>query len=161
MPRTLTGRWPRLALAVAGALAAAVVVLGTMMHGTQHQLDQVQGRSHAIAEVLNATDVTMLTADVSTGGTATVVMSHRQQALVFTAQGLRILPAAQRYELWLMGPAGVRPAGMLPASSAGMVGPMVVSGLAAGDRIGMTVEPASGSRRPTSPPVLMLGLSSR
>jgi hypothetical protein len=50
---------------------------------------------------------------------------------------------------------------MLPASSAGMVGPMVVSGLAAGDRIGMTVEPASGSRRPTSPPVLMLGLSSR
>jgi anti-sigma-K factor RskA len=160
-PRRLAGRIPKLALAAAGALAAAVVVLALMMHGTQHQLNQAQGRSQRIAAVLNATDVTMLTADVSTGGTATVVMSHRQRALVFTAHGLRALPAAQRYELWLMGPAGVRPAGLLPAPSAGMVGPMVISGLAAGDRIGMTVEPTSGSSRPTSPPVLMLGLGSK
>jgi hypothetical protein len=88
-------------------------------------------------------------------------MSHQQQALVFTAKGLRVLPADRRYELWLMGPAGVRPAGMLPASSAGMVGPMVVSGLAAGDRIVITVESASGASRPTSLPVLLLGLSPR
>lgn len=158
--RRLTGRLPRLAMAAGAVLAAAVVVLALMMHGTQHQLDQAQRRSHSIAAVLNAADVTMLTADVSTGGTATVVMSHRQRALVFTANGLRGLPAAQRYELWLMGSRGARPAGMLPATS-GMVGPMVVSGLEAGDKIGMTVEPAGGASRPTSPTILLLGLSSK
>jgi hypothetical protein len=35
---------------------------------------------------------------------------------------------------------------------------MIVSGLAAGDRMGVTVEPAAGSVRPSTPPVLMLSL---
>jgi anti-sigma-K factor RskA len=97
---------------------------------------------------------------VRTGGTATVVMSHREHALVFTAAHLSSLPAAERYELWLIGPDGTRSAGMINASGRGrMVGPMVVSGLSAGDRVGMTVEPAGGSPRPTSPPVVMVSLA--
>ena len=35
---------------------------------------------------------------------------------------------------------------------------MIVAGLAAGDRMGVTVEPAGGAQRPSSPPVLMLDL---
>jgi hypothetical protein len=35
---------------------------------------------------------------------------------------------------------------------------MVVSGLAAGERIGLTVEPAGGSARPTSASLLSIGL---
>jgi hypothetical protein len=156
--RAPAGPLPRLALALGGALTAAIVVLAVMMHGTQHQLDQAQRRSQAIAAVLSAADVTRLTADVRTGGTATVMMSARQRSLVFTAHGLRALPVTRSYELWLMSPDGARPAGMLPGSRAGMVGPMVVSGLAAGDRIGLTVESADGSARPTSTPVLLLAL---
>jgi hypothetical protein len=111
--------------------------------------------------VLNATDVTVLTAMVSTGGSATVVMSHRQRALVFTAEGLRVPPAGRHYELWLRGPAGARAAGSLPAARAGMIGPMVVAGLAAGDSIELTVEPAAGPLRPIAPLVLLMGLGSR
>jgi anti-sigma-K factor RskA len=37
---------------------------------------------------------------------------------------------------------------------------MVVSGLAAGDRMGLTVEPAGGSARPTSAAILILRLAS-
>ena len=37
-----------------------------------------------------------------------------------------------------------------------MTGPMVISGLARGDEVGLTVEPAGGSPQPTSPPILML-----
>jgi hypothetical protein len=152
-------RWlPRLALGLAGALAAVAIVLGVAVDGAQHRLDQAQLRSRAIATVLNAADATMLTAKISTGGTATVVMSHQDRALVFTAAGLQPLPATESYELWLMGPAGARPAGMVPGSRPGAVGPMVVSGLRVGDRVGLTVEPASGSPRPTSSPVLMLYL---
>jgi anti-sigma-K factor RskA len=36
---------------------------------------------------------------------------------------------------------------------------MVVSGLSAGDRVGVTVEPSGGSPRPTSPPVVMVSLT--
>jgi hypothetical protein len=35
---------------------------------------------------------------------------------------------------------------------------MVVSGLRAGDKVGLTVEPAAGAPRPTSAPVVMVGL---
>jgi anti-sigma-K factor RskA len=48
---------------------------------------------------------------------------------------------------------------MVDASARGrMAGPMVVSGLATGDSVGMTVEPAGGSPRPTSRPVLLISL---
>jgi len=152
---------PRLSAAAAVVAAAVIAILAVAMHGDQHQLDQAQRRSQAIAAVLTAADAAMLSAPVSTGGTATVVMSHAERKLVFTAAGLRALPAAKRYELWLMGPRGDKAAGMLAASRTGMTSPVVVSGLAAGDRISLTVEPASGSKRPTSPPLLMLGLRSR
>ena len=152
-------RWlPRLALGLAAVMAAVAIVLAIAVNGTQHRLDQAQLHSRAIATVLNAADATMLTAKISTGGTATVVMSHRDRALVFTAAGLQPLPAAESYELWLLGPAGDRPAGMVPGARPGAVGPMVVSGLSSGDRVGLTVEPASGSPRPTSAPVLLLYL---
>jgi anti-sigma-K factor RskA len=149
----------RLALGLAGALAAVAVAAGVVTYGMQHRLDQAQLHDHAVAAVLSAPDATMMSAAVRTGGTATVVMSHGERALVFTAADLRLLPGAQSYELWLIGPAGSRPAGMVPGSArGGMTGPMVVSGLRAGDSVGLTVEPAGGSPRPTSPPVVLVSL---
>jgi hypothetical protein len=49
---------------------------------------------------------------------------------------------------------------MLPAPHRGMTAPMIVSGVAAGDMVGLTAEPASGSAVPSSVPVLMLVLPS-
>jgi hypothetical protein len=49
---------------------------------------------------------------------------------------------------------------MLPAPHRGMTAPVVVSGVAAGDMVGLTAEPASGSTVPSSAPVLMLVLPS-
>jgi len=134
--RAVSGRgsrlWsPRLATALAAGFLVVAAGMGAAMIGAQHRLDADQLRGHAIAAVLNAADVTMLTATVTTGGTATVLESRRERSLVFTAAGLRSLPAGASYQLWLMGPEGTRSAGMLPPSRAGMIGPMVVSGLAA------------------------------
>jgi anti-sigma-K factor RskA len=157
--RELRGWRSRLAVGLAGALAAVAVAAGVVTYGMQHRLDQAQLHDHAVAAVLSAPDASMMSAPVRTGGTATVVMSHRERALVFSAADLRLLPVAQSYELWLIGPAGSRPAGMVPGSArGGMAGPMVVSGLRAGDSVGLTVEPAGGSPRPTSPPVVLVSL---
>ena len=154
-------RWlPRLATAAAAGFLAVAMAMGMLAAGTQHRLDQDQARGHSIAAVLNAADVTMLTARVSSRGTATVLESRHMRALVFTAAHLPALPAAKGYELWLMGPGGTRPARMLPRPRAGMIGPMVVSGLAAADRVGLTVEPADGSARRPAAPIMMLGQGS-
>ena len=157
--RRQPGWRPRLAVALAGALAAAAVAAGLATYGIQGRLNQAQHRDHMVAAVLSASDATMVSSHVSTGGMATVVMSHHERALVFTAADLHVLPTGESYELWLIGPAGTRSAGMINGSGHGrMVGPMVVSGLAAGDSVGMTVEPDSGSPRPTSPPLVLIGL---
>jgi anti-sigma-K factor RskA len=148
---------PRLALAMAAA-AIAAGLLGVTAHTAAHRLGQQQLRGHAIAAVLTAPDATMLHARVTTGGTATIVMSARQRALVFAAAGLRALPSSQCYELWLMGPGGDRPAGMLPDAQQGMTGPVIASGLTAGDHLGLTIEPAGGARHPNTTMILVIAL---
>ena len=85
-------------------------------------------------------------------------MSHSRHALVFTAQGLRALPASRGYELWLIGPDGTRSAGMLPTGSHDMTGPVVASGLRQGDHLALTDEPAVGSAHPTAPMMLDVDL---
>jgi anti-sigma-K factor RskA len=145
-------------LAVALAALTLAGILGLASHAAQHQLQQDDLRSHAIAAVLTARDATVIRCRVATGGRATVVMSSRQRALVFAAAGLRPLPSSKGYELWLMGPGGDTSAGMLPAPRHGMTGPVLASGLVAGDRLGLSVEPAAGSPRPTSALLLLVPL---
>jgi anti-sigma-K factor RskA len=146
------------AAGLAVVLAVAAVVLGLHAGAMQHRLVAQEQRDSAMTVVLGAHDAVVRTAAVSTGGTATVVMSHQARALVFTAKGLARLPGVMAYELWLAGPAGVTPAGMLPPGHRGMSGPMVVGGVAKGELLELTVEPASGSRQPTSAPVVRVAL---
>jgi hypothetical protein len=146
----------RFALASAALVAAAATGFGLIANNMMEQLSRTQREDHMIAAVLNARDAVMLTAHITTGGTATVVMSHREHRLVFTTHGLRPLPSGRGYELWLMGPAGDRPAGMLRLEADGMTEPTVVSGLRPGDAVGVTVEPASGAARPSSAIVVMI-----
>jgi anti-sigma-K factor RskA len=152
---------PRLAgLAAAAATTCLVIatVLGLTARDAQRQLSQELQRNHQIAAILTARDAIMLDAPVKTGGNATVVMSGEERALVFAAAGLRRLPASECYELWLIGPSGDHAAGMLPGQQPGKTGPVVAAGLTAGDRLGLSVEPAGGSAHPTSPMLLELAV---
>jgi len=146
------------AACLAVVLAVAAVVLGVHAGAMQQRLTAQEQHDRTMTVVLGAHDAVVLTAAVKTGGNATVVMSHRARALVFTASGLARLPDVMAYELWLTGPAGVTPAGMLPPGRHGMSGPMVVGGLTRGEQLELTVEPATGSRQPTSAPIARLVL---
>jgi anti-sigma-K factor RskA len=150
----------RIALGAAAACLTVAAAFGAAALTAEHHVGADRAREHAIAEVLNAPDAVMLTARISGGGTATVVMSHRDRALVFTTDGLPALPAGRCYQLWLMGPAGDRPAGVLPAPDHGMTSPVIATGLATGDSVGLTVGPAGGSgQHPASAPILTLNLA--
>jgi len=149
---------PQLAGALAVVLLAAGVVLGVVARHAEDQASAAQQRAHQIALVLNAPDAVMLSDRVKTGGSATVVMSDRDSALVFTTEGLPRLKPGRCYRLWLMGPAGDRPAGMLPSPRDGMTSPVIASGIRAGDRVGLTVEPDAGTSHPTGVPILLMPL---
>lgn len=146
------------ATAAAAALVVLAVALGLAASGSGQRLSQMDPRSAAIAAVLTARDATMMTAGVSGGGIATIVMSHRERALVFTAADLPVLPASRGYELWLAGPGGQRPAGILPAGSHGMTGPVVATGLRTGDHLMLAVEPAAGALHLATPAILDIPL---
>src|SRR5712691_8002733 len=124
-------------LSLAVVLLAAAAASGLVALHAEHRVGADQRRDQQIAAVLNAPDAVMLTARVRAGGTVTVVMSHRDSSLVFTTDRLPRLPGGQCYQLWLMGPHGDRSAGMLPAAHGGMTSPMIASGLAAGDQVGL------------------------
>ena len=100
----------------------------------------------------------MMNGQVAGGGMAVVVMSDSRDALVFSARGLPSLPASRGNELWLIGPMGTRPAAMLPASTGGMAGPVIASGLHQGDHLALTDEPAGGGSHPSAPMMLDLTL---
>lgn len=151
---------PRMAVAIAGFGILVALALGTLLINDQHRLHIYDTQRSQIAAVLNAPDADIMTVRARTHGSATVVMSHTAHALVLTTARLPLLPSTECYQVWLMGPHRVRSAGRLPPPKQGMTPPMIVAGLAAGDRMGVTVEPAAGASRPSSPPVLMLSLPS-
>ena len=137
----------RLAILAAAASVAAALVLGITQLTAQHQLDQA--RATAIARVVTAPDAHVDTARAA-GGSVTVVTSIRLHEAVVSTSGMASLPAGRVYQVWVMSPSGARSAGLIQGGS------LLASAVRTGDQIGITVEPAGGTARPTTTPVAVL-----
>jgi anti-sigma-K factor RskA len=149
---------PRLSVAVAAVSVAVAVTLGITQATTQNQLNRANAHNRAIAGVLAAPDAQIRTKNTSVGGYVTAVVAPRERDMVITASGLPRLSGSRVYELWMMGPAGARPSGLLGAPQNGQSPPVLASGLTAGVRLGVTIEPAGGTQQPTTSPILTLPL---
>jgi anti-sigma-K factor RskA len=170
---------PWLSGAVATAGIAVAVFFGFTQAHTQDQLNAARAQSHALAaeqarveaeltqarehdqalaQVLGAPHVTLLSHSTSKGGVAVVVLDAATRKLVVATSGLPALPAGQVYQLWLIGPVKIVSAGLLPTAQAGVTTPVVATGIVKGDKLGLTVEPAGGSKQPTTTPIVALPL---
>jgi anti-sigma-K factor RskA len=151
-------RKPGLRVSVVASLAAislvVVTVLGVAQVRTTHQLDTAR----AVAAVLSAPDAQAGSRPANGGGTVTVIVSRTQRSAVVTAADLPPLPPSEVYQLWLLDPAGVRSAGLIAATQHGSTTPLLAAGVRAGDRFGITVEPAGGTTRPTTTPLIVMPL---
>jgi anti-sigma-K factor RskA len=153
------GAWrPRVAWLVAAASVIAVIALTVALVQTRGQLDRARAQQARVAAVLAAPDARAISQPTSAGGTATVVYSRSHRALVVTSAQLPPAPPGKVYELWLLGPPRVRQAGFLRPARNGRSVPVLVPGLVHGDQLGVTVEPAGGTPRPTTTPILVLPL---
>ena len=122
------------------------------------ELSQARAHDQALAKILGAPHVTLLSQATTKGGVAVVVLDAAKRQLVVATSGLPALPPGKVYQLWLIGPVKIVSAGLLPEAQAGVTSPVVATGIVKGDKLGLTVEPAPGSKQPTTTPILALPL---
>jgi anti-sigma-K factor RskA len=154
--------WPRrLAIPLAAACLVLAIVLGVLLGMARSQLDTARAQQREIAAVLTAPGARIVSGRTSVGGSATVIVATSLHQLVFTSAGMPSLPESRIYQLWLLGPDGsTTSAGLLTQGANGTTAPVLAAGLVPGDRVGVTVEPAGGTAKPTTTPIVVISLSS-
>jgi anti-sigma-K factor RskA len=150
--RHLSRRLPR-PIAVT-AMAAAIVALAVLQIGTRHQLQQAQTKNQTIASVLSASDARIQLSSSTVGGTVTAVVSQHDREAVITAAGMPTPSDAKVYQLWVISPAGARSVGLLPGSTARATSPVLAGDVQPGDQLAITIEPAGGTKQPTTIPIV-------
>jgi hypothetical protein len=152
------------ALAAAAAIVLAVVLVSTehQLSQARHQLSQAQAQLAAISAVQTATDAKVITRRTAIGGIVTVTSSASLHQMVLRTSGMPRLAAGKVYQLWLIGhpPNKIRSEGLLGPPHNGRTGPVLISGVLAGDTFGVTVEPAGGTVQPTVTPIVGIPLPS-
>ncbi|MGW1771237.1 anti-sigma factor [Streptomyces sp. NPDC002104] len=117
---------------------------------------QSAGRQvQALAAVITSPDARTVHGRTSTGAAASVVTSARLNQAAFLTAGLPAAPAGRTYQLWFDDHGTMRPAGFLPGDGAVLMQGDPGQALA----VGLTLEPAGGSARPTTSPLILLTLA--
>jgi anti-sigma-K factor RskA len=144
----------RLSTAAAAVLLVASAVLGVLLVRER----QAGEDSRQVAAVLQADDAQVFTAEVSTGGTASVVVSRAQNRAIVLTSGVAGLSESETFQLWTMN--GEVEGEHTNVVSAGLMDRhQTIGDLRNADIIGITVEPApNGSPTPTLPPVALLDI---
>ncbi|MFF4985509.1 anti-sigma factor domain-containing protein [Streptomyces sp. NPDC001046] len=152
-------------LALAASIAAAVLFGGvaawqySQADDARTQAAQAHTASQAFTDVVTAPDATLHTGKLTGGGRASVVVSRAQARAVFAADGLPALPENKVYELWYAAEAGdLRPAGLLQGTARQTSRPLQ-GPLAGAVAVGITIEPAGGSRQPTTDPLAIIPIT--
>ena len=157
---------PRISVVAAAASVALAVVFGVSQSNTQSRLSTLENQLSAarvhnqqLDSVLGSNDLHLVSNKTSLGGSVSAIVSPSQAKLVVVTSGLPALPAGKVYELWLLGPSVAQPSGLLTTAEHGRTVPVVASGYIKGYSLGITVEPAGGTLKPTTNPIVAMPLS--
>lgn len=143
----LARRRPKLMLAVAAALVVLAGSLGGALAVEHHRSTQLQQRLEATAEVYAAQDATTTTA-AGAGGTLTVVASSSLGRAVVIPRSMDAGPG-RSLQLWVVHDGQFRSAGLMSDDS-----PVLATDLPRDATLGVTSEPAGGSKQPTTKPIV-------
>jgi len=140
---------------LAAAAAAAIVTVGGV---AWQPWDDGAPTLTATEQVLRSDDAQRLEQPMGSSEVAIVRSPSKKQA-VFVADAMPPAPSGKAYQLWLDMPGqGMVSAGLIPTAGS------TVSVLLHGDATtataaGITLEPASGSEKPTTPPVALFSFA--
>lgn len=140
------------------AAAAAAIVIGAGTFGVGWWLRPVPTATTA-EQVFAAPDVRTVSGQIPTGGTATVVFSRERNAGVLVMNNVTPPTTGTVYQMWLIDTEGPHSAGVMDASAIGPSTTAVLPDLGSSTTLAFTVEPGSGSDRPTTTPFASLPLN--
>ncbi|WP_414938166.1 anti-sigma factor domain-containing protein [Amycolatopsis sp. cmx-11-51] len=147
----------RIALWGAAAAAAGALVFGLVTTNAGPGTGPAQQPLASVNSVLTAPDAS--TVKGPERGTTTVVTSRSQGKVVVLAGDLPPLAPGKAYQVWLIGASGVHSAGLLVSDGPHRTHPVLADLPGGIDRVGITAEPAGGSRTPSTPAVAMIALA--
>lgn len=146
----------RIALWGAAAAATGALVFGLVTTNTEPGPDPAQQQLALVNSVLTAPDAS--TARGAERDATTVVTSRSHGKVVVLAGDLPPLAPGKAYQVWLIGASGVHSAGLLASDGPQRTRPVLAELPDGIDRVGITVEPAGGSRTPSTPSVATIPL---
>lgn len=150
-PRWRRTSWTtRLTSAAAAVLLVAAGVLGVLLVRSERATDDARARTAAISSILEAGDARVLNQRARDGGALTLLSSRSADRALVLTENLPELEPDQDYQAWTIGDR-VRSAGLIPEDDT----TFTVHDIAAAGSIGITVEPAGGSERPTLPDLIV------
>ncbi|MCJ1714550.1 anti-sigma factor domain-containing protein [Curtobacterium sp. VKM Ac-2922] len=156
-------RWFQRPAAFLGAVAAVGVVcvsIGLGAGGALFGTGSGPGPSTSQAasgldQIYAAPDFARKSASVSGGGKATVVWSDQLGKSAVILDGVKAAPKDKTYELWYIGSGGtIESAGLMNDVDGGVRSAVLSGSKSSGATIGITVEPAGGSKQPTTTPIV-------
>jgi anti-sigma-K factor RskA len=145
----------RIATLVAAAAAVVAVGAGTVYQPWQDNSSSTRPELSAADQVLAASDAQRHSIELDDGSTATVVRSLNQGKAVLLTRNMDAPPPGKAFEVWLQDETGTMlPAGMMRKSGDHK---LLLDGDATNaTAVGITLEPAAGSKVPTSDPIALL-----
>ncbi|MFF1379741.1 anti-sigma factor domain-containing protein [Streptomyces sp. NPDC058308] len=149
-------RWALAAcLVVAAGLGGTTVWQHQQAQDARERAQQTQRQADGVAAVLAAPDARTRTGRLSGGGSGTVVVSASRDRAAFLATELPTPPRGKVYQLWFNDDGTMRPAGLLDPDR--RTDSLLMDGqLGRAIGMGITLEPAGGSSRPTGAPVALM-----
>lgn len=149
------GRASRWTPRILAAAAAVVLIVAAGIGISQMQQDQ-NTMAAPVAQVFHASDAHKATVDTSNGDKINIAISKQRDEMAVDTDNLRHLSQKQVYQLWTVKDGHAVSVGLLDDVDAGKA-----MGLpAAGAEFAITIEPAGGSERPTTKPIVSVDPSS-
>ena len=157
-------RWFQKPVAFLAAAAAVVAVFlgassltGMLNNGNQVQQALALASINAQPDVQRSTVPLLANVDGNNSSTATLVWSENIGESVLLVNGLEQLPDDKVYELWYIdGDGSPISAGLFNIPDSGHTYSVLEGEMTAGATVGVTVEPAGGSKQPTTEPVIAI-----
>ncbi|MFG2934559.1 anti-sigma factor domain-containing protein [Streptomyces sp. NPDC048282] len=147
---------------LAACVAAAAAFGGTAVwqyeraQDARHRAARAEQHADDVARVLAAPDARSRSVKVA-GGAGTLVVSADRDRAVFVTSGMAPPPQGKVYQLWFSESGRMRSAGLMDPGR-GSQAVLMQGAVDGASGVGITVEPAGGSKEPTSAPIALLGV---
>jgi anti-sigma-K factor RskA len=138
--------------------AAALLVIGLLSWNVllQDQVQNLQGQVQDAQDQRQSPTIELEGSWADQGANAEVVSIHKNQAIL-VAKDMPSVPEERTCQIWVISDDVPKPSGLFQPDQNVTAAP-VTNSIKKGDVIAVTVEPAGGSKKPTSDPVLLAKL---